>query len=323
MHRTLAFIAAVALTTVSVASTCFASVPGSLQFTLDARSSPERPQLSLREVSNGRNSNWSSSIALAELRGLDPARLRAPATAALGFVLAREAGRFDCRGQGGGLSARGECSFTPDPGFANYLAGRGIGRPSRDQSYALAMSRVGRAHVEALAANRYPTPTVNQLVAMGIHGASPKFIEDLAAAGYRLESANDLVTFRIHGVDAAYIRAMTAAGPQFRNLDADDLVAFRIHGVSPELVRTHVRLGQGQLNAKDVVAMAIHGVTPRYIEELAQLGYRGIPARDLVQMRIFGVTPDYIRSLDRQGVGRLPVAELVQMRIMGHRRRAR
>jgi len=323
MHRTLAFLAAVLLTTISITSAGFAAGPGSLRFSIQPSRSADRIQLSLREDRDGNHNNWSSSLAVAELRGLDPARLRVGGTAPLSFALVREAGRFDCSGQGGGFSARGDCRFAPDPGFAEFLASRGIARPTRDQAYALAMSNVGRAHVEALAANRYPTPTVSQLVAMGIHGASPRFIQELAATGYRLRSADDLVTFRIHGVDAAYIRAMAAAGPQLRNLAADDLVAFRIHGVSPELVGTYSRLGYRQLDRGDLVAMAIHGVTPRYIEELAGLGYRGIGADDLVQMRIFGVTPDFIRSVERDGAGRIPVAELVQMRIMGQRRRSR
>ncbi|HUE78550.1 MAG TPA: hypothetical protein VMN38_02835 [Sphingomicrobium sp.] len=323
MHRTFAFFAAIVLTTISVTTAGFASGPERLQFSLEPSRSVDRLQLSLRHGSNGRNSNWSSTTAVSELRGLDVARLRSGGTAPLTFVLVREAGRFDCSGHGGQSSARGECRFTADPGFADYLVRRGIARPNRDQAYALAMSGVGRAHVEALAANRYPLPTVNQLVAMGIHGATPRFIQDLAATGYRLQSAKDLVAFRIHGVDADYIRSVTAAAPQLGRLTAGDLVAFRIHRVSPNLVRTYARLGRGRLDRKDVVAMAIHGVTPEFIEELSRLGYRDVAAGDLVQMRIFGVTPQYIRSLQRDGAGRIPVAELVQMRIMGNRRRTR
>ena len=317
MTRTAAFLAAILLTTVGVASGGFAAGPGPLRFSIAQSGSPGRVQLSLREQSRGRDSNWSSPVALAELRGLEPARLRAGGTAPLSFSLVREAGRLDCRGEGGRSAARGDCSFAPDPAFTQYLAGRGIARPSREQAYALAMSGVGRGHVEALSANRYPTPTIDQLVAMGIHGASPRFIHDLASAGYRLRSADDLVAFRIHGVDADYIRAMAAAGPEFRTLAADHLVAFKIHGVSPELVRTYLRFRTRGLDRNGVVAMAIHGVTPGYIEELAQLGYRGLGSDELVQMRIFGVTPEYIRSLQRTGRGQTPVSQLVELRIHG------
>ena len=323
MHRTLALLAAVVLTSISIATAGFAAETGSLRFSIEPSRSAERVQLSLHQDRIGHHNNWSSSFAVAELRGFDPARFRSGGTVPLSFALVREAGRFDCHGQSANSSARGECSFTPDQAFANYLASRGIGRPDRDQAYALAMSNVGRAHIETLAANRYPMPTIDQLVAMGIHGATPRFIQDLADAGYRLKSADDLVAFRIHGVDAAYIRAIAAADPKLRNIPADDLVAFRIHGVSPALVGTYSRLDGGDLEPDKVVAMAIHGVTPRYIEELAALGYRDVGANDLVQMRIFGVTPEFIRSVAGDGAVRVSVADLVQMRIMGQRRRGR
>ncbi len=290
MHRTFALLAAIMLTTLSIGTAGFAAASGSVRFSLEPARSAGQVQLSMRDVRDGRNNNWSSPIAVAELRGIDPARLRAGGSAPLAFAIVREAGRFDCSGRGGRGSADGECGFAPDAAFAQFLASRGIGRPTRDQAYALAMSNVGRAHVEALADNRYPMPTVDQLVAMGIHGANPGFIQELAAAGYRLRSA-------------------------------DDLVAFRIHGVSPELIRTYSRLGYGRLDRDDLVAMSIHGVSPRLIEELAQLGYRGVAADELVQMRIHGVTPDYIRSVARGSAGRIPVAELVRMRIMGIRTR--
>ena len=153
MHRTLAFLAAVVLTTISVATAGFATVPGTVQFRLEPARSADRVQLSMR---HGRNSNWSSTTAVSELRGLDLARLRSGGSGPVGFALVREAGGFDCSGQGGLSSARGDCRFTADAGFANFLTSRGIGRPTRDQSYALAMSGVGRAHVEALAGSSRP-----------------------------------------------------------------------------------------------------------------------------------------------------------------------
>jgi hypothetical protein len=316
MHRTFVTLAALLLTMVATISSGFAAAPSSLRFSIERGRDAGTVQLSMRENSRGHDSNWSSSIALGELRGLDPARLGAGGMAPVSFTLVREAGRFECRGAGGRSGARGDCTFTPDPAFGAFLASRGIGQPSRNQAYALAISSVGRAHVLALAANRYPRPTVDQLVAMGIHGASPRFIDELATAGYRLRSVDDLVTFRIHGVDAGFIRAIGAASPGFRNVSADDLVTFKIHGVSPELVRTYSRLGTQGIDRKSVVAMSIHGVTPRYIEDLARLGYRDLSSEDLVQMRIFGVTPEFVRSHQQRG-GRPSIAQLVAMRIHG------
>ena len=43
----------------------------------------------------------------------------------------REAGRLDCAGNGGIARASGDCGFTPDAGFMQLLASRGIGQPDR------------------------------------------------------------------------------------------------------------------------------------------------------------------------------------------------
>ncbi|MEO6256058.1 MAG: hypothetical protein ABIO69_04545, partial [Sphingomicrobium sp.] len=94
MHRSLAFLAAILLTCLCMASAGLAARPGSLSFSIEPAGSADRIQLALRDRSEGRNNNWSSTVALAELRGLDPARLRAGGSAPLGFVLVREAGRF-------------------------------------------------------------------------------------------------------------------------------------------------------------------------------------------------------------------------------------
>lgn len=261
-----------------------------------ARRDDGKVQLTLRArwVARNYNSNWSSGFALSELRGFNPHQLAASSSAPVRFALVREAGRIDCAGNAGHRAGHGTCGFIPEAGFAAELARRGIGRPSADRLFALAMSGVGRSHLDALAAGHYPKPTLDELTALGIHGATP-----------------------------AYIRAIATANPRMRGLDAGDLVAFRIHGVTPDLLRAHAALSDGPLDADDVTAMAIHGVTPAFIAELVRLGYRRVAAADLVQMRIFGVTPAFIRSArDRRGT--LPSAgELVQLRLFGDRGRVR
>lgn len=282
-----------------------------------------RVQLNIKSSWGARsNSNYSNSYRLADLQGLSLAQL-ASSGAPVRFALVREAGRLDCAGVAGYLAGSGSCNFTPDTAFAAYLAGRGIGRPDAYRSYMLTMSGTGRALVDALAANRYPTPTVEQLVAMGIHGVTPGYVNDLAAAGYRLNSASDLVKFRIHGVSTDYIRQLAAIGAGYRSVPADELVAFRIHGVSPELVRSYARSGDTRLQRGELTSMAIHGVTPQFIEGLAALGYRGLSAQDLVQLRIHGVTPEYIRDLQREGITLPSADQLVRLRLAGYGPRRR
>ncbi len=281
----------------------------------------DKVQLALRTRSSGArgSSNWSSGFPIAELQGLSAPQLAAGAAAPVRFALVREAGRLDCSGSAGNRAGNGTCRFSADPAFSALLSSRGIGQADARDSYHLTMSKVGRAHLDALQSNGYPTPSVSQLVALGIHGVTPGYIQALASSGYRLKSADSLVAFRIHGVDAEYIRAIAAHGEQFRNMPADDVVAFRIHGVTPALVGAYSRLGYRQLDRDDVVSMAIHGVSPDFIESFARLGYRDLSADKLVQMRIFGVTPDYVRSLQQSGIALRSAEQLVRLRMSGFR----
>ncbi len=86
------------------------------------------------------------------------------------FAIVREAGRLDCGGAAGGLVGNGTCSFTAEPGFSDFLAAQGIGRPSTRQAFTLAMSEVGRELVLALKGSTIQGQMSNELSAMGIHG---------------------------------------------------------------------------------------------------------------------------------------------------------
>lgn len=74
MHRTFAFLAAVAVTALSVSTSCFAGIADGLSFTLQPSRAPDRVQLSLRSGHDGRNSGMSSSFAASQLRaiGIEP-----------------------------------------------------------------------------------------------------------------------------------------------------------------------------------------------------------------------------------------------------------
>jgi hypothetical protein len=269
-------------------------------------------------------SSWSNSYSLGELRGLSPAQLAGP-NVPVRFALVREAGRLDCGGYAGGWRGTGTCSFTVDPAFSSYLEAQGLGRPTEQEAFALAMSRVGRDLVDSMQAIRHVRPTVGQLksaddlVSLKIHGADLQWIQGIGAIGPQLRhlSASDLVSMRIHGVTPEWVREMSAIGPEFQNLTGDDLVSMRIHGAKPEMVRAFARLGSGRLRASDVTSMAVHGVTAEFIERLAALGYRDIAAQDLVSMRIHGVTPDFVARLQQSGMNRLSPDQLVRLRLAG------
>lgn len=305
-----------------------------IQLTVDSRWGPHS------------RSNWSNTRRLEELQGLGSAQLMG-SSQPVRFAMVKDAGRLDCAGTAGGGRGSGQCSFTPNAGFAAYLEGRGIGRPDAHQAYSLTMSGVGRDLVQALEQNRFTRPDIDQLTAMGIHGATASYVRDLGGLGYRL-SADDLVAFKIHGVKPDYIREMAAIGPAlqhispsdlvalnthgvkpefvremaaigpaFRNVSADDLVSMAIHGVRPEMARAYVQLQGGSLNADDVVSMAIHGVTADFLQQMAALGYRNFSADDVVSMAIHGVSANYLKRLAALGYRDFNADDLVSMSIHG------
>src|SRR5919107_2064379 len=117
MHRTFAILAAIALTTISVTSACFARVSDGISFELRPARAAGRVQLDLRSGDKARNDGMSSSFAVSELSGLNPAHLRAGTRTPIRFALIREAGRVDCAGQALRGRAQGACRFTENRSF--------------------------------------------------------------------------------------------------------------------------------------------------------------------------------------------------------------
>lgn len=288
MNRCLAMIFAVLCASLSVASACTAAPTDWVEFTLRSSSNGEI-RASFRDGENSRNDNWSTDFAPVQLAGLDVAGFRANGTRPLRFALVREAGRLDCSGQGGNSYATGNCTFTADPGFARLLDNRGIGRPTRRQSFGLVALNVRRELIDAIAAARYPTPDIDDLMALTAVGVTRGYIADLARLGYRPSSINDLVEFRALDITPEYIGAFSRAG--YGNLEPEDLV---------------------QLKALDV--------TPDYVTGFERLGYRNLPVRTLVQLKALDISPEFVRSVETRRGEIPPVDELVERKIFGKRR---
>lgn len=287
MNRALTLLAASACATVAVSAACFAAEGAALPFRLARSGDASRVQLSMEHrTANQRKGNWSQSVALADLQGLGAAQIAARNSTPIRFALVRPAGRFDCSGAVRSYDGRGTCAFAADSAFAAMLAKRGLGSPSLDQSYKLAMSDFRPEVLDALTIAGYPRPTLEQAVSLGIFNIAPAYVRGLAQAGYRLGSV-------------------------------DDLVGFKIHRVSPDLIRAYRDLGYDQLSADDLMAMTIHRVTPEFIRGFASLGYRDLPADKLVQLRIFDVTPDGVRALQANGIALPSTDQLVRLRLAG------
>ena len=288
MNRCLAFLLALMVATLTVSSACVAAPADWIDFTLRTeRGDPAKVHASFRDGSRDRHddSSWSSGFLPSELIGLDLAGFRGGGTRPLRFAIVREAGRLDCSGHGGESRAFGNCGFTPDPGFTQLLVKRGIGRPNRDQAFGLMAVNARRETIDALAAARYPTPTIDDLMALAALGANGRYIAELARVGYRPPAIHTLIEFKALNIDADYVGGFTRVG--YGNIPADELV---------------------QLKALDI--------SPDYIAGFDRIGYRHLPVDTLVQLKALGITPQFVQSAARSP-RQLTVDELVQLKLFG------
>ena len=320
MNRFFALLLALLLTSISVASACTAAPTEWVQFKLEpAHQGGGAIKANFRDQNRANDEHdWSTAFAPSELVGLDLSGFRAVGARPLRFAIVREAGRLDCAGQGGSSHATGNCSLTVDPGFAGLLESRGIGRLTRDEAWALMALNVRRSLIDAVAAARYPTPTIDQLIEMTAVGVDGNYISGLAQTGYRPQSLHSLVEFRAVGVTPEWIAGFARVG--YANLPVDELVHLKALNISPEFVAGFRRLGYADIRAEDLVQLKALNVTPEYVGGFERLGYRHLSVDKLVQLKALNITPEFVRSAGAQP-GSLPdVDELVQLKIFGRRR---
>jgi hypothetical protein len=290
MNRCLAFIGALLLAFISISSACTAAPGQWIHFTLESRPGDDGGiHASFRKEVRGRDeNNWSTGFPPSKLAGLDVAGFRAGGTRPLRFAVIREAGRLDCSGHGGEGYAAGTCSFAPDPAFTQLLASRGIGRPSDDQSFGLMAVNARRELIDAVAAARYPTPTINDLMALSALGVDGGYIGGLAHVGYRPHT--------IHS-----------------------LIEFKALGITPQWIGGFVRMGYGNMPAEELVQLKALDITPEYIAGFDRIGYRNLPVDKLVQLKALDVTPEFVSRIAAVDGGLPPVEKLVQLKALGHR----
>jgi hypothetical protein len=290
MNRFFALIGALFLSFVTIASACAAVAPGTVHFTLRSEKSGDRIQVNFRsDPQDSSHNSWSSGFRPGDLAGLDLAGFRAGGTRPLRFSLIREAGWIDCSGRGGGSYADGDCSLALNPEFIRLLDSHGIARPRPDQAFGLVVLDVRRDLIDALAAARYPTPSVGDLMGLTALGVDRGYIAGLAGVGYRPNKLGDLM--------------------QFRALN-----------ITPQWIAGFVRTGYAGLPADELVQLKALNVTPDYIAGFDRLGYRRLPAHTLVELKAMGITPEFVRSVADDGQPMPDVSKLIEMKIFGRRR---
>ena len=261
MTRCLAFVLALLLASLSVASACSAGVPDPIRFELRSERSGDGIYATFSDDSRGRGRNeWSTSMPASQLAGLDVMGFRAGRTIPIQFAVVREAGRMDCTGQGANSRADGNCAFVADEGFAQLLQSRGVGRPSREQSFSLMAINARRELIETLAQARYPAPNMDEYISLTALGVSGDYIRGLAQVGYRPSSIDSLVQFKALDISPAYIGGFAQIG--MRDIAPDDLVQLKALNVTPEYVAGFQRLGYHNLSADRLVELKALDITP-------------------------------------------------------------
>jgi hypothetical protein len=288
MQRCIAFLFAMFLTSLTVASACTAAVGERVGFTIEPARDGSQLRVTFRDDDRYDDNRWSSSFAPAQLGGLDLAALRGAGSHPVGFTVSREAGRLACSGNGGSGYGHGECLFAPDASFLALLQSRGIRAPSRDEAFGLMALDVRRSLIDGIAAARYPVPTIDQLTSMTAVGVRGQYIAELARLGYRPRSIDNLVEFRALNITPDYVADFSRIG--YRNIDPDSLVQFKALGITAE-----------------------------YVEGFERIGYRNLPADTLVQLKALDISPEFVRAAEQQpgvmpSIGQLSVLQSLPRR---------
>lgn len=257
MNRCLAFLCALLLSTLAVASACTAQPTDLVRFTLESqRGNHSELQASFRKDRAARgDSSWSTGVAPSRLLGLDMTAFLAGGMRPVRFAMVQEAGRLDCSGQGGAGRASGECTFTPDAQFANFLQQHGIARPNRDEAFGLMALDVRRELVEALAAAHYPTPKIEDLMSLTALEVDRGYIESMARAGYGPPSLDTLVEFKALDITPTYVAGFQQLG--YGGLPPETLVELKALDITPEFIRAVKRDPRDVPPVKDLVNLKI------------------------------------------------------------------
>jgi beta-lactamase regulating signal transducer with metallopeptidase domain len=292
-----------------------------------------------------RTEHWSSghSMQLSRLDGLSASQITGGGS--VRFASRREAGTFTFDGTCRGGYCGGVYEFAPNQAFASELARRGVGTPTPQQQYQLALADVGLAFLDELNAQKYEKPDLDTIVRAAQHGVNADYVKDMGGLGYRVGTVEALIRMRDHGVDAEFVRGLAANGyphlsaeeavrardhgadPSYvkgmRDLgytfdgDLSRLISARDHGIDPEFARGLAALGFKNLSFDELMKSRDHGVDPEYVRGLASLGYKNLTIEQLVQARDHGVDPEYVRSLADLGYKDVSLDNLIRMRDHG------
>jgi hypothetical protein len=180
---------------------------------------------------NGGNSLESHGVSASRLIGLPASRMQGQ-DGAVKFQLRAEAGVATFEGSFQGGRGRGKYSFQPAPDFAARLAQRGLGRPTAEDQFALALHDLDLARsdavLQAFTRHGHRRPSLEELIRFASHGVPLAFPAQLAALGYRGLSARQVADLHDHGLDAGSVRRANQG--RTSPLEPAELIRRRNHG---------------------------------------------------------------------------------------------
>lgn len=173
------------------------------------------------------------------------------------FVLSREAGSFECAGEGNGAAAAGHFTFSVNLAFADALEKRGIAVSSEHDLASAAASGLTLAYIEAVAKAGYDHLRMTQLVmlraldvmpqwlieeqarlkdGMAVDAiaplkalqADPEYLDELKAAGVTGVTAREAIQLKALGIDGAFVQGLSSRG--LHDLKVQQLIALKTGG---------------------------------------------------------------------------------------------
>jgi len=288
MNRPLAFACALLIAFVTVSTACFAAPSDPVRFTLEqSRNNPAKIRATFRNQTRAADrDNWSTGFMPSDLIGLEVSSFHAAGSRPLHFSIVREAGRLDCAGNGGSDYATGSCRFTENPAFMQLLSSRGIARPNHDQAFGLMAVNARRDVIDAVAAARYPTPSIDDLMALAALGVDGRYITEMSRAGYRPRSIHSLIEFKALNITPQWIAGFARVG--YANVPGDGLVQMRALNISPDFIAGYQRIGYRNLPVDTLVQLKALNITPEFVQSVVQTGQAMPPVDKLVEMKLFG-----------------------------------
>ena len=296
MTRFPILLAAIAASTIAVTATVDAAQPTEFNFRIQDEGDGANIRADFRRLDR-HDSQWNSSIRLADLAGLERSQLLGAGQTPLQFAFVRDAGRLDCAGTGGNGSASGRCQFTADQAFVDYLRASGVTALSGEDAYTMTAIGVRRDLVAAIRQANYPAPSAENLIALSALGADRNYIDQMSGAGYRPESIERLIEFKALGITPEYIAGMQSIG--FGRSTAGELVQFKALGIDAPYIESLRRAGYGDLPANTLVEFKALGITESYIDEVRKAGYGQVEPSKLVQMKALGIGPADLRTKEK------------------------